>query len=224
MIALALLKEQYLDYQGALDTWSLQNTIEGYERTVQILKKMGLTDKILKYGGRVLQKEPDIGLKMFINEQSSGSGFTSMGAVSMEVDDVLEFFNEVFKVDESMGRQRTGPKQQDAHSRIKQKYLEHITDNPKVPEKYSTMLGEMLIDGCFSLSHVMVGMKGKGGLDEGKRRDLRNFLETKSNYNAAELLERVQKYSVLDDEEIILLMKDGKQDEALDKYITMGRF
>jgi len=29
---------------------------------------------------------------------------------------------------------------------------------------------------------------------------------------------------VLDDEEIILLMKDGKQDEALDKYITMGRF
>jgi len=54
MIALALLKEQYLDYQGALDTWSLQNTIEGYERTVQILKKMGLTDKILKYGGRVL--------------------------------------------------------------------------------------------------------------------------------------------------------------------------
>ena len=111
----------------------------------------------------------------------------------MEVDEVLEFFNDVFKVEESMGRARAGPmnKQQDAHSRIKQKYLEHITDNPKVGEKYSTMLGEMLIDGCFSIGYGLPGKMGKGSLDEGKRRELRKFLETKNNYNASELLEKV---------------------------------
>ena len=65
----------------------------------------------------------------------------------MTVEEVLKFFDEVWMTDG--GRARTGVRTMDDKQRIRQKYLEHVTDNPKQAEIYSTMLGEMYIDSCF---------------------------------------------------------------------------
>lgn len=58
---------------------------------------------------------------------------------------------------------------------------------------------------------------------EDKRKELKKFLLNKTNYNSSKLLAKVQD-SFLDDEEIILLMKDGRQTEALAKYIDGEKF
>lgn len=89
------------------------------------------------------------------------------------------------------------------------------------------MLGEMLIDACYAQQSGLPGRAGgqASSLIEERRKELKTFLETKSNFNASKLLEKLrERGSFLDDEEILLLMKDGKQEEALEKYIVMQKF
>lgn len=57
----------------------------------------------------MLQREPDIGLKMFINENDASDSLTGLGGMSMTVEETLAFFQEVFKGEESgTHRQRSG--------------------------------------------------------------------------------------------------------------------
>lgn len=57
-----------------------------------------------------------------------------------------------------------------------------------------------------------------------KRRDLTKFLNSKSNFNAAKLLEMVQTSVNMYEEEILLLMKDNRSEEALEKYVENEQF
>jgi len=56
-----------------------------------------------------------------------------------------------------------------------------------------------------------------------QRETAKKFLESKSSYNTSTLLALVQN-TFMHEEEIILLMKDGKEDKALEKYIDLGHF
>ena len=97
------------------------------------MRKLGLKEKITTYGKRIMLAEPDIGLQLYIGTHNEDM-MNGIGSMSMSIDEVLEFFEDVWGASEISGRARAGFKTQDVHQRIKQKYLEHITASPKTPE------------------------------------------------------------------------------------------
>jgi Na+-transporting NADH:ubiquinone oxidoreductase subunit NqrC len=88
---------------------------------VQILRKLGLKEKITTYGKRIMMAEPDIGLQLFIGNQNEDieTMLNGIGGMSMTIDEVLEFFEDVWGSTENAGRSRAGFKTQDVHQRIK---------------------------------------------------------------------------------------------------------
>jgi hypothetical protein len=80
-----------------------------------------------------MQTEPDIGLKLFIDNHEQESALTGLGGMNMTIDEVLAFFDECWS-SAQLGRNRDGTPTTTTHQRIKQKYLEYITENPKAPE------------------------------------------------------------------------------------------
>ena len=96
--------------------------------------------------------------------------------INMSKDEILAYLQEVQDLNAKTERRgRTFGGSMDNLS-LRQKYLEHVTNNPKANEKYFTMLGEMLIDNCFSLhpSSLTSNPKDKA---QNARIILQNFLE-----------------------------------------------
>ena len=56
------------------------------------------------------------------------------------------------------------------------------------------------------------------------RGELYEFLEQKSSYDASELSSEVQKHTWMDEEIILLLVKEKNFDLAIEKYISQGKF
>ena len=119
---------------------------EGCERTVSILKKLGSRDKILKYAKWVFELEPQIGFKLFVNntKDSNNDEFSNQSGINMTKDEVLTFLED--------SQLAPDPKRKGVQDfSLKQKYLEWVTNSKNANEKYFTMLGEILIDNCFTL-------------------------------------------------------------------------
>jgi hypothetical protein len=95
----------------------------------------------------------------------------------MNRDDVLQFLEEIQL---SPDPRRRGTNQEFS---LKQKYLEWVTSNPNANEKYFTMLGEILIDNCFTQHPASITATPKT-TDRAYtlRAQLLKFLEEKSQY------------------------------------------
>lgn len=65
---MALILEHTGDNKGALDKWKQLRTDEGCLKTVSILRKSSINNKttIFEYLEWVLEKKPEIGLRLFI--------------------------------------------------------------------------------------------------------------------------------------------------------------
>ena len=60
-----------------------------------------MKDKITTYGKRIMLAEPEIGLQLFIGTNSAEDmerSLTGMGGMNMGVDEVLDFFKDVWGV------------------------------------------------------------------------------------------------------------------------------
>jgi hypothetical protein len=67
------------------------------------------------------------------------------------------------------------------------------------------------------------GVRDKDKLKQ-VRKELYKYLESKSQYNASELSRAVQEHSWMDDETILLLVKEKNFDKAILKYISQRKF
>lgn len=56
------------------------------------------------------------------------------------------------------------------------------------------------------------------------REELYRFLESKDQYNASELSQEVQKKSWMDKEAILLLVREKKYEQAIEKYLKDDKF
>ena len=80
---MALILEYLGKNREALEMWQQLKTEEGCHKTVSILRKKTITDRelILKYSEWVLVKNPEIGLKLFV-ERNHGQKKEASGAGS----------------------------------------------------------------------------------------------------------------------------------------------
>lgn len=150
-MALALINEHTDNFDKALDIWANLKSKEGCERTVTILKKIGSKDKILKYARWVFEVDLQTGLKLFVTnskENQNDDLIGSSSSINMSKDEVLAYLDEISSAIGFDSRRRNSSQSSDS---LKQKYLEWVTNNKNANEKYFTMLGEILIDNCFSL-------------------------------------------------------------------------
>lgn len=106
---------------------------------------------------------------------------------------------------------------------MKQKYLEQITKDSRTEGKYFTQLGRLLIQKCVEMRNEDYGLADKAKL-KGLRDELYYFLENKEQYNASDLSTEVQKHTWLDQETILLLVKEKKFDEAIERYLEKEEF
>lgn len=78
----------------------------------------------------------------------------------------------------------------------------------------------MLIQTCIDLdAEIKLRKGGKETILKEKRKDLKKFLESRSNFNAARLLEMISPTDFYE-EEIVLLMKDNRSGDALKIFIN----
>lgn len=106
----------------------------------------------------------------------------------------------------------------------RERYLEHILKKGETVEKYETMLGELYIDKLFQdaakdleedlLDHEKINPR---------RKKLQEFLEKGKNYNASELRKKVAN-SWMGEEEIILLVKEKKFEQAIEIFVNSEKY
>jgi len=69
----------------------------------------------------------------------------SYDSISMVPDEIIDFLKSIEDDHQpSRGRQNTGIRS--GQQNLRQKFLEHLCENPKTEQKYFTMLGELLIE------------------------------------------------------------------------------
>jgi len=159
---------------------------------------------------------PDIGLKLFTEGYKNNAtdvGFNPNPSIDMDVDHVIAFLNDM---------QQLAPKKQDSKLELtfEQKYLHKLCDIPNAPEKYFTQFALSLIDALYSAypkkMKTFEPLRDQSAKKvESMKKILKDFLSSKSSYDAEALKERIGEDTWLTEEYIQVLVKAGKPKEAI---------
>jgi hypothetical protein len=156
----ALLLECAGMFQEALNQWKKVHSSEACKRTIQILKRENSRDYVNQYAKWIFAKFPEEGLALFKKEPSrgddepyAGKAFKNQQALSMTVDQIIEFLKDIERTDDpaaAAGGRRTAAAGQPNQRKVPllQKYLENVTDDPDEKSQYFTELGKILVDNC----------------------------------------------------------------------------
>lgn len=172
-IAIALIYEHSKHdekYIEALDKWRQLGSDQACLRTVNILRKPIVQKKstIFEYIKWVLQKKPDIGLKLFTERQAFGSSNDSVSQRSgqqqldqygggtlneLTHEEILEYLSEIEKSLDLPIKELISERKNlvDKAYPYREKYLEFILNKGESAEKFETMLAELYIEKLFDI-------------------------------------------------------------------------
>ena len=161
-ICKALYAEHRENYEEALKMWQNIKTPESYERTIQILRKhCSSTQHVQTYARRVFIEAPEIGLKLFSqqegqsnqNDQAYLNDLDGSESLLMGNDEIIEFLQTIeleLMQSNLMQRPRHGQRvdsmnERDQQPSLKLRFLEQITQDKRTEQRYFTMLGNLYI-------------------------------------------------------------------------------
>lgn len=175
-ITMALIYEHTNEkYIEALDKWKQLATEQACHKTVSILKKPQITKKetIFEYIQWVLEKKPDIGLKLFTERQGasySGSNMDNQvnsrsnqqyenaglgGALDeLAPEEIIEYLHQIEKRQEPKNKELMSERKNLVEKvyPFRERYLEHVLSRGgEALQKFETMLAELYIEKLFEI-------------------------------------------------------------------------
>lgn len=106
----------------------------------------------------------------------------------------------------------------------RERYLEHVVSLGENSDRYQTNLAELYIENLFKIQDREVKHEILvPDLINPTRNKLKAFLEEKSQYDPTALLEKVQN-SWMVEEEIILLVKEKRYEQAINIFVQNGEY